>query len=221
MVHLGGVDAGVDQRLLEHPGHVACSELVHLFADHRNGGVAPLSHLDAPANLLLLGREGELQVAVPVAVAVHLEAEQPRLVQRFRGGQHHGPRPVGKEHTRVPVLPVHPAREGVGPDHEGVLRGPVVEELPSGHRREEEPRARRRQVHCKRVLGPDSRRHRRRVPKHVLGRARRHDDHVNVFTLEPRLGERPLGGPHRQGPHSVRPVEQVPCLDARSRLDPL
>mmetsp|Transcript_45597 Transcript_45597/g.110968 ORF Transcript_45597/g.110968 Transcript_45597/m.110968 type:complete len:274 (-) Transcript_45597:223-1044(-) len=219
VVDVLGLQARIHYCLVQHTWHVPCRKLVYLLSDHRDGCIPTLANCLA-SNLLLLSSEGQLEVAIAVPITVQLEAQKPRLLHRLRGREDHRPSAIAEEHARVAILPIDPPREGIGTHNQSVLGGASVQELPRRHDPKQEPRARRRQVHRKRVLGADGRGHGGGVAEHVLGRARRHDHHVDVLSLEARRRERTLCRTDRQVPHSLRAVQDVAALNARPRADP-
>ena len=102
----------------------------------------------APAlqGLLLLRTILELEVGSPFAIGVHLVAEQPRRLVLLGPPEHNRARTVTKEHARVAVVPVDPAREGVGTNDERRAVRAIVQELGCGVHPEEEAGARGGQV---------------------------------------------------------------------------
>mmetsp|Transcript_7033 Transcript_7033/g.16373 ORF Transcript_7033/g.16373 Transcript_7033/m.16373 type:complete len:276 (+) Transcript_7033:556-1383(+) len=216
-----GLDVRVRQRLLQHPRHLPGGKFVHILSGHADGVVRALHGGVLRSNLLRLARVREFQALVSAAVANHLEAQDASLVLRVHRRQHHRPCAVAEEDARVAVGPVHPPRERVSSDHHRVLVPAAAEVLPGRHSREQEARARRREVERHRVLGSDHVGHVRRVAEHVFRRAGGDDDEVDVGSVEARVLQRLHRRPDFEVPQRFSSIKAVAGPDASPRHDPL
>ena len=100
--------------------------------------------------------------------------------------QHDRAGPVAEQDATGPVLPVGDFRERLGPDDQGAVDPPVLDELLDQVQRVDKAAARRGHVERPRLLGPQRLLHEAgRGGKDHLRRDGGHDDQLEVFGAEP------------------------------------
>jgi hypothetical protein len=168
----------------------------------------------------VLGHLGQGEAGVAAAVRAHAEAHQP-IAGGVAGLDGQGAGPVAEQDTGAAVVPVEPAAELVGPDHQHPPHGAAADVLGRRDQGEQEAAAGRREIEGHRPVGPQGRLHPRSRAEQVVRAGGGQQDQIHLLGGPARMGQ---GGPARLGGQAgdgFTRAGHAPGADAGAAADPV
>ena len=178
----GGLQAGARQQLGQHRRHLPNGELVDLLAVHVDRGEAPdLGTGVSDQGPVMLGL-GEGEAGVAAAVGAHAESHQ-AVLTGFAGLEGHRAGPVAEQHAGAAIVPVEPAAELIGADHQHLREAAIAEVLGGRDQGEQEAAAGGGQVEGHGAGGADGGLHPRCGAEQVVGARGGQKDQIQLLRL--------------------------------------
>ena len=219
-VELVGTGAGAIEQVLEDRRHLAHREFVDLLAIHLDRFKAAALGLAAGHHGGVLLALGQGEAAVAAAIGAHAEAQQ-AVVGPGAGLHRHGGGAIAEQHAGAAIVPVDPAAELVGADHQGAAHAAAADVLAGGDQGKQEAAAGGRDVEGHGVAGPQHPLDPRGRTEEVVGAGGGQNDQVQVARLPAGMGQGLAAGLAGQAGDRFARAGNVPGADAGAAADPV
>ena len=218
-VEIGGAQPPAGEQLGQDRRHLAHGELVDLLAVHANWLEAAHLGREPIEQGAVLVHLGQGEAAIAAAIGAHAEGEQ--AILRCRAAlQGHGAGAVAEEHAGAAVLPVHPAAQLVGADHQGAAHRTTAQVVGGGDQGEEEAAAGGREIEGHGVHGAEGGLHPWGGAEEVVGAGGGQQDEIKILGPPAGMGEsRGRGGGGQLGEGFLR-ARHPAGADAGAGADP-